>query len=113
MDRDPRLDELLGGIRAAPAGLTREDRVRMLAEVSRALLDGKTPSRAAALYVGGAIGSWLAEGGDLAKDFLKVNRRGSHLTPQRLLARLIGDEDLRADGALPSDASSTAEDSTE
>lgn len=110
MDRD-RAFELLAGARA-PAGLTREDRVRMLAEVSRAMLDGKTPSRAAALFVGGAIRAWLERGGDL-ENYLRIRRRGSHVTPQRLLARLIGDDAEREEGAVGSASSSTAKDSTE
>lgn len=101
MDRGPHPFEILARARA-PAAITREDRVRMLAEVSQALLDGEAPSRAAALFVGGAIASWLAEGGDLAKDFLKVNRRGSHLTPARIWQSLIADEDSRQSDALPS-----------
>lgn len=66
-------------------GLTREDRVRLLAEVFEALLEGREPSRAAALFVGGAGLDWLREGGDLLRDHWRVKApAGSHHTPPYL-----------------------------
>lgn len=55
-----------------PAALTREGRVKLLGEAFNALLDGRTPSREAALFLGGAGMAWLTNGGDLARDFLRV-----------------------------------------
>jgi hypothetical protein len=70
----------LGGDRT-PAALTREGRVRLLGEAFEALLDGRTPSREAALFLGGAGMAWLQTGGDLARDYLKVVKPKSHRTP--------------------------------
>ncbi len=74
-----------------PADFTREDRVRLLDEVALALLEGRRPSRAAELFVGGALWSWLREGGrvgSLERDFLKVTApRRSTLTARRLWER--------------------------
>lgn len=70
-----------------PDGFTREDRVRLLGEVARDLLAGRTPPLPARLFVGGAINAWLANGGGLEHDYLKVNaRRGSHRTPATIWA---------------------------
>lgn len=65
------LARAMGGDRT-PAALTREGRVKLLAEAFQALLDGRPPSREAALFLGGAGMAWLTNGGDLARDFLRV-----------------------------------------
>lgn len=84
-----------------PADFTREDRVRLLDEVALALLEGRRPSRAAELFVGGALWSWLREGGrcgDLERLYLRVAAPWrSTLTPSRLwerstLRRTAGDD---------------------
>lgn len=74
-----------------PADFSRQDRVRLLAEVAQALLDGREPSRAAALFVGGAVSAWLAQGGRigaLERDFLRVAApRSSRHTASELWRR--------------------------
>lgn len=67
-----------------PAALTREGRVRLLGETYQALLNGELPSREAALYVGGALTAWLANGGDLARDYLKVVKPKSKRTAAKI-----------------------------
>ena len=69
----------------APRALSRAGRCKLLAEAAQALLAGKLPSREAQLFLGGAISAWLAQGGKLER-YLQVHQRGSHLTPQRLIA---------------------------
>lgn len=74
-----------------PAGFSRADRVKLIAEAAAALLDGRLPEPAARLFVAGALDAWLRQGsrcGSLERDFLKVTQRErSTLTPQRLYAR--------------------------
>lgn len=79
----------------APEGLSREGRVRLLAEAFQALLDGKLPTRQAGVYLGGAGLAWLEQGGNLERDFLKVTKPKSHMTPARLW------EQQRVQGAHP------------
>lgn len=68
-----------------PQGFDRAGRVALLAEVFEALVEGRQPSREAALFVGGGGLSWLQAGGDLLGDFWKVKApAGSHHTPARL-----------------------------
>jgi hypothetical protein len=70
-----------------PVHLTREGRVRLVAQVAKALLAGKKPPVEAALFVGGALLKWLQEGGNLERDYLAVRApRGSHRTPQALIS---------------------------
>jgi hypothetical protein len=74
-----------------PRDFDRAGRVRLIAEVAAALLDGRDPGRVAALFVGGALEAWLQEGGrvgDLERVFLKVAApERSRLTPGRLWER--------------------------
>lgn len=68
-----------------PERMTREGRVRLLAECFSALLDNRMPSREAALFVAGGGLQWLEQGGDLVRDYWKVSARaGSHHTPSHL-----------------------------
>ncbi len=64
-----------------PAALTREGRVKLLAEAFQALLDGRPPSREAALFLGGAGMEWLQNGGSLEREYLDVIKPKSHRTP--------------------------------
>lgn len=88
MSRRPAFDDQ--ALRAAigpraPAGFSREERVKLLAEVFQALVEDRAPNRAAALFVGGGGQAWLAQGGDLLRDYWKVKApKGSHLTPSAL-----------------------------
>jgi len=71
----------------APLHLTREGRVRMVRQVTQALLAGKKPPAEAGLFVGGALLKWLQAGGNLERDYLCISApRGSHKTPQVLIA---------------------------
>jgi len=88
---DPReLQAILAGSQA-PRALDRAGRVALLAEAATALLDGRVPRAEAAVFLGSALHNWLARGGSLERQYLRVHQRGSHLTPQRLAA-LIDDE---------------------
>ena len=79
------------GRSAIPAGFTREDRVRLLAEAAEALLAGRLPDPAARLFLGGALQSWLRDGGRLGaleRDHLRVAApHRSTMTAARLYAR--------------------------
>jgi hypothetical protein len=85
------------GTGPAPASLDRAGRVRLLGEFADAALSGREPSRASVLFIAGAISAWLARGGDLSRDYLRVAQRGSHRTPSRIWADLIGDERQEAE----------------
>lgn len=67
-----------------PLALTLEGRVRLIDEIRQALLEGRLPSREAALFVGGALGAWLVNGGDLARDWLEVVKPKSHRTASKI-----------------------------
>lgn len=73
-----------------PQGFDRAGRVALLAEVFEALVEGRQPSREAALFVGGGGLAWLQEGGtvgDLERDYWRVAApRRSTMTPARLWA---------------------------
>lgn len=97
MDLDPcELQAVLAGARA-PAGLTREDRVRMLGEFAEAVLEGREPERAAALFVAGGLRSWLREGGNLTRDYWRTaGPQGCTVTEAVLLRRLVEGSSRRA-----------------
>lgn len=62
----------------------REGRIALLGELAEALLAGKQPTRAAALFVGGALLAWLeTDRGRLERDFFRVLEPRSHLTVAR------------------------------
>ena len=94
-DGSPDLARALGY--RPPRSTSREGRVALLAEAADLLLRSGTECGA---FVGAALQSWLADGGDLAKRHLRVAaRRGSHCTPARLYRSVIamndGDDDSR------------------
>lgn len=69
---------------------TREGRVRWLVEVRDILIAHGGP---AAMYVAGALGGYLTEGGSLERDHLRITpERGSKLTPAALWHKLHSDE---------------------
>ncbi|MDT3678063.1 MAG: hypothetical protein ROZ64_04415 [Burkholderiaceae bacterium] len=74
-----------------PTGFTREHRVRLLREIADALIAGRRASRAAELFVGGALDAWLTEGGGLGsleRDYLRTTPpRGCRLTAAEVLRR--------------------------
>lgn len=80
------------GIGAPPASLTREGRVRLIGEVTQALLKGELPSRQARLWVGGALLEWLQRGGNLERDYFEVTKPKSHHTPSAIWRALHPDE---------------------
>lgn len=64
-----------------PAGMTREDRVRLLGEAAEALLAGKLPEPEARAFLAGGLLAWLEQGGRLTSAFWKVDPvRGSKRT---------------------------------
>ena len=69
------------GIDPQPDASSREGRVRLLVEAFEALRDGRLPSRQAALFVASGGLAWLAEGGNLCRDYWRVSApAGSHHT---------------------------------
>lgn len=67
---------------------TIEGRVALIAEAAQALSDSRTPAGA---FVGGALMQWLEEGGDLARDFLRVVIPKSHRTAAAIWREIRGD----------------------
>jgi hypothetical protein len=72
------LVEILGGP-PPPRALGREGCVVMIGQVAERLMK---LGDAESLYVGGALLSWLEQGGSLEHDYFKVTQRGNHRTPQ-------------------------------
>jgi hypothetical protein len=63
------------------ADFNRPHRVKLLGEAAQALLRGELPAVEARLFLGGALASWLERGGKLEKDYLRVVKPKSHVTP--------------------------------
>jgi hypothetical protein len=62
---------------------------------------GELPEPSARLFVAGALGAWLANGGDLERDYFRVKApKGSHFTPARLIR--MRDESAEGGHASPS-----------
>lgn len=85
-----------------PPGFDRAARVRMLAEVAEALLEGRLPARAAALFVAGAVRAWLEHGGRcgaLEREYLRVAApRSSRHTASELWRRECSSRGATHDG---------------
>lgn len=85
VSRPPRFDDAalatVLGIGRAPRQYDRQGRVELIGEAAQALRDGRLPGREAALFVGGALLSWLENAGSLERDFFKVTKAKSHHTP--------------------------------
>lgn len=97
---DPMLDPF--GRSRLPADFTREHRVKLINEVFQALIDGRLPSREAALFVGGGGLSWLSQGGDLLRDYWRISApAGSHRTPAAVKRELCCSSRGTTDGAEP------------
>ena len=72
----------------------REERIRAIAEVVEALFDNRLPPRDSALFLASAVSSWLSNGGDLARDHLRVSGvQGSHATPAAIWRRMQDEAD--------------------
>jgi SLT domain-containing protein len=89
-----RVAELPGAADAGDAQADRVRRLRWIAEAAEALIDGRPPSRPAALFLASALRGWLADGrargGDLEKRFLRVAAPPrSTVTPSRLWQREV------------------------
>ena len=93
----------------APGVLDRRGRIRLIGEGAKALLDGRLPGRESALFIGGALLSWLQTGGSLERDFLRVVKAKSHHTPD-VLWRFISDERQATDGSATMAATSPEQD---
>jgi hypothetical protein len=85
----PNAFEILAGARP-PAGSTREDRVRLIGEAAQQMVDSGT---LAGLFCGGALLAWLENGGDLARDYLRVVKAKSHVTPAAIWRELRAHQD--------------------
>ena len=71
-----------------PPTFSREGRIRLVAQYADDVLAGRPPSREAETFLAGAIRAYLAGGGDLARDYLKLSPpKGSRLTPAAILRR--------------------------
>lgn len=78
-DRRTLLDQKLPAI---PLTETREGRVLVLGRLAEALLDGRMPDRESATFLGAALLAWLEQGGQLTRDYLKIDApQGSRITP--------------------------------
>lgn len=76
-----------------PAALSRRERVRLLGEAAQALMRGELPDVEARLFLAGGLSSWLAQGGDLLREYWQVkSSRGSHLTAPAVWQSLHRDE---------------------
>jgi len=66
---------------ASPDHVTREGRIRILARWSEAILGGRQPDPADAIFVASGINAWLQEGGSIARQFWRTSApQGSNLT---------------------------------
>src|SRR5260221_660739 len=92
MSKPPEFDDTLlaAALQPArpPASLDREGRVRMIGEAAEALIKGELPARDAALFLGGALLAWLTKGGSLERDYFKIVRPKSHVTPSVIWQQL-------------------------
>jgi hypothetical protein len=90
------------GRSALPPDFSREHRIQLIGEAAQALLQGRLPSPAARLFIGGALDAWLQQGGRLGaleRDFLKVSAPArSTLTPARVHARICSARRATGDG---------------
>jgi hypothetical protein len=80
-----------------PAASEREERVRLIGGAAEALLQGRLPSPAERLFLGGALLSWLTQGGSLERDFLRVTKARSKRTPAVIWRDLTVDADQASD----------------
>ena len=74
------LQRLIAGSRK-PAGLSREDRIRLLGSALLALERGQMPTAEQVAFLTGAMLGWLRTGGNLERDYFKIVRPQSHITP--------------------------------
>ena len=77
------LQRVLGRSRV-PLTHTREGRVALIGSAAEALLNDQLPSKESRMFLGSALSAWLAQGGDLSRDFLKVVRPQSRRTASRI-----------------------------
>lgn len=73
-------------------------RVKLLGEAFQALLDGKLPSREAALFLGGAGMAWLEQGGRL-EAYLNIIKARSHRTPAAIWQQMVAQQEERREEA--------------
>jgi hypothetical protein len=90
------LQRILGGATSPRTAATREDRVRLLGEFAQAVLAGREPDRAAAIFLAGALRAWLDRGGSLEGEYLRVHQRGSHRTPQDIWREVSSTDERQA-----------------
>jgi hypothetical protein len=71
--------------------------VKLLGEFAVATLAGQQPSQAALLFVAGALAGWLENGGNLERDYFRVVRPKSHVTPAVIWRMICAHPDERQD----------------
>ena len=79
----------------APRRYDRAGRIQLIGEAAQALLAGRLPERDAALFLAGALLSWLETGGSLEREFLKVVKPKSHHTPAAIWQEIQAHPDER------------------
>jgi len=89
MSKPPKFDDTLlaAALQPArpPASLGREGRVRMIGEAAEQLIKA---GGEACLFTGGALLAWLVKGGSLERDYFKIVRPKSHVTPSVIWQQL-------------------------
>lgn len=91
--RDFDADALTDAWGQRPAADDRRERVLMVGRVAHALMAGELPDDESRLFVASALSEWLASGGSLERDYLRVHRRGSHRTPCAIWRDSLIDDD--------------------
>ena len=81
-----------------------EGRVALLAAAAEALLKDELPGKEARLFLGSALSAWLAQGGDLARDYLRIVRAKSHRTASRIFQEIQRENSAHQDEGAESDA---------
>lgn len=94
-----------------PADIDRTGRVDMVAEVFECLLDGRMPSRRAALFVAGGGLQWLRDGGSLERTYWRISGpAGSHRTASWVYRSSRGQQDSESRGEMDAGESTNTED---
>src|SRR5438552_14281770 len=76
-----------------PAALNRAGRIRLIGEAATALLQDEMPRAEARLFLAGALLAWLTNGGNLERDFFRIVRPKSHVTPPVIWRQIRAHQD--------------------
>jgi len=95
-----------------PKSTSVEGRVCLLAEAAEALMSDRLPSMESRIFLAGALSSWLQQGGDLSRDYLRVIRPKSKRTASRIFQEIQRENfDHQDDGQSSSELGESADDS--